>query len=46
MTESVTQTVQVTVEKPVEEPKTEGSVIIEEIDSMGWHQVFRHLEID
>lgn len=46
VTESVTQTVQVTVEKPVEEPKTEGSVIIEEIDSMGWHQVFRHLEID
>jgi hypothetical protein len=45
VTKKVTQTVQVTLEKPVEAPNTDGSVVIEEISIMGWHQVlyFRKL---
>lgn len=39
VTKSVTETLQITLEKPIEVVKTEGSVIIEEINIMGWHQV-------
>jgi hypothetical protein len=40
ITKSITETVQVTLQNPVEESETDGSVVIEEINIMGWHQVF------
>jgi hypothetical protein len=40
VTKSVTETVQITLHNPIEEPKSDESVIIEEINIMGWHQVF------
>ena len=39
VTKSVTETVQITLQNPIEEPNSDGSVIIEEINIMGWHQV-------
>ena len=46
VTKSVTETVQITLQNPIEEPRTEGSVVIEEINIMGWRQVFRLTETD
>ena len=46
ITKSVTEPVQITLQNPVEEPRTDGSVVIEEINIMGWHQVFRLKETD
>ena len=39
VTKSVTETVQITLQNSIEDPKSDGSVIIEEINIMGWHQV-------
>jgi hypothetical protein len=38
-TKSVTETIKFTLEKPVETVEKEGTVVIEEISIMGWHQV-------
>ena len=43
-TKSVTETVQITLQNPIEEPNTDGSVIIEEINIMGWHQVLSYCD--